>query len=206
MFLSKKQILEKATELFPATDQFNPDLVREACYDLCVGDEVFLSEKQVPNRLNEQSRHVVLPPGQFALIKTFEEIFIPPELIGLLSIRSRYKFQGLINISGFHVDPSFRGHLIFSVQNVGPNDIRLEYKEPTFMLMFAELKPGADAQRKKAYDRIPLEFMAQLGGPSVNLATLKKELDRASLSIKIYGGLVVALLAALVAALFSRSH
>ncbi len=206
MFLSKQDILARSAQLFPTQAHFDPKLVSEVSYDLGVGDEVFLSENRIPNRLDKESPYVVLPPGQFALIKTFEEIFIPPDLIGLLSIKSKYKFKGLINISGFHVDPTYKGYLIFSVQNVGPNEIRLEYKRPTFMLFLAELKTHAVEYRQRGYDRIPLEFMDQLGGPSVNLATLKKELDRLSLAVRVYSSLVVALLAALVATILTRGH
>jgi dCTP deaminase len=205
MFLSKPDIEKRTLELFPEWSHFDPKLVKQVSYDLRVGDEVFLSEKRVPTRLGQDSPYILLPPGQFALVKTFEKISIPPDLIGLLSVRSKFKFQGLINISGFHVDPTYRGHLIFSVQNVGPNDIRLEYKQPTFMLMLAALETKYNGDpRLEGYDRIPLDFMAQLGGPSITLATLKRDLDRVSLSVKIYGGLVVALLAALVAALLAR--
>src|SRR5713226_2877035 len=173
MFLSKQDIEARTCELFPERGLFDPALINEASYDLRVGDEVFLSENQIPTRLSQDSPYVLLPPGQFALVKTFEEISIPPDLIGLLSIRSRYKFQGLINISGFHVDPTYKGHLIFSVQNIGPNDIRLKYGDAAFMIMFAKLeKPYEGKPRGPGFDRISLEQMAQLGGPSVTLTKL----------------------------------
>ncbi len=127
MFFSKSDILLWKDRLFPKPGHFDEGAVSEASYDLRVGDEVFLSEKRIPTRLGGSSPFVLLPPGQFALVKTYEEIRIPSELIGFLSIKSKYKFQGLINISGFHVDPTYEGHLIFAVQNVGPNDIRLRY-------------------------------------------------------------------------------
>jgi dCTP deaminase len=205
MFLSKEDIEARTCELFPERKVFDPKLVNEASYDLRVGDEVFLSENQIPTRLSLDSPYVLLPPGQFALVKTLEEIFIPPDLIGLLSIRSRYKFQGLINISGFHVDPTYRGHLIFSVQNVGPNDIRLKFMEPVFMLMWAKLlTPFAGEKRGPGYDRIQLEQMAQLGGPSVTLSKLKTDLDQLSLSVKIYGALAGSALIAIIVAILTK--
>jgi dCTP deaminase len=202
MFLSKQDIEARTCELFPQRGLFDPTLINEASYDLRVGDEVFLSENQIPTRLSQDSPYVLLPPGQFALVKTFEEISIPSDLIGLLSIRSRYKFQGLINISGFHVDPTYKGHLIFSVQNVGPNDIRLKFMEPAFMLMWAKLlHEYTGDKRKPGYDRIQLEHMAQLGGPSVTLTSLKRELDRISLSLKISAAIGIALFGVLIAAI-----
>jgi dCTP deaminase len=202
MFFSKSDILKWKDELFPDPSHFDDGCVSEASYDLRVGDEVFLSEERIPTRLGGSSPFVLLPPGQFALVKTYEEISIPAQLIGFLSIKSRYKFQGLINISGFHVDPTYRGHLIFAVQNVGPNDIRLRYKEPVFMLMLARLETKYEGgPRKKGYKKIPLDQMAQLGGPSVTLSSLKKDLDRISLSLKIAGVLAVSLFGVLMAAI-----
>ncbi len=202
MFLSKPDILSRRSELFPIADQFHLPCVGQVSYDLRVGNEVFLSEKRIPSRLSDEFPYVVLPPGQCALVKTYEKVRIPRDLIGLISIRSRFKFQGLINISGFHVDPTYEGNLIFSVQNVGPNDIRLDYKGAVFMLMLAELKTEYNGDpRPPGYDRIQLEQMAQLGGPSVTLMRLKRDLDGLSLTLKIYGALAVALFGAVIGAL-----
>lgn len=195
MFLSKADIKERLADFFPNLADYDKDNLHEACYDLRVGDEVFLSENRVPTQLPDKdgNPYIVLPPGQFALVKTFERISVPRDCIAFISIRSKFKFQGLINISGFHVDPTYKGHLIFSVQNVGPNDIRLKYKDPAFMIIWAKLQTPyqEEKQRDPGYDRITLEQMAQLGGPSTTLTTLKKELDALSLSMKIYGGLAI---------------
>ena len=50
---------------------------------------------------------------------TKESIEVPLDALGLISIRSKYKLKGLINVSGFHVDPGFRGSLVFAVYNAG---------------------------------------------------------------------------------------
>jgi len=202
MFLSKEDIKGRVNELFPIESHYDAERLNEASYDLRVGDEVYLSEGQVPTRLGPDSPYVVLPPGQFALVKTHEEIRIPRDLIGLLSIRSKFKFQGLINISGFHVDPTYTGNLIFSVQNVGPNDIRLKYLEPVFMLMWAKLLTKYEGkERKPGYSGIQLDQMAQLGGPNVTLTGLKRELDHLSLSLKISGALGITLFGVILAAI-----
>lgn len=200
MFLVKEDIRVRRDEIFVQLDQFSDGNLGQASYDLCVGDEVYLSEEGVPKHLGPDCPYVVLPPGQFALVKTFERIRIPRDLIGMISIRSKFKFQGLINISGFHVDPTYEGNLIFAVQNVGPNEIRLRYRDPAFMIMLAKLTrelkgPG----RSSGYDRIQLDHMAQLGGGSVTLSKLQGEMDKLKLSLKIYGSLVIALFGAIVA-------
>lgn len=203
MFLSKAEIRRRRDDFFPVIEHYDEKNLREACYDLRIGDEVFLSEKRVPKRLSNRDPYVLLPPGQFALIKTFEKIRIPREFVAFISIRSKLKFQGLINISGFHVDPTYEGHLIFSVQNVGPNDIRLEFQQPAFMIMWSRLsmpyrKEDEEGRpRQQGYDRITLEMMAQLGGPSVTLVSLQKRVEALSLRLKILIGFAIAALAAM---------
>ncbi len=187
MFLDRTQINSEIQELL---GDYHIDQLHDACYDLRVGNEIFLSEGK-PYILSEDDPFVILPSGQFALVKTREKILMPPNRIGFISIRTRLKLQGLINISGFHVDPGYRGNLIFAVQNVGPHDIVLRYEEPAFMIMWAVLAEGARKDTKANYENIPVELMAQLGGGSVTLSSLKKEIDSLSTSLKIYGAIII---------------
>jgi len=205
MFINGHKIQEIHADLFPDDKRFDPECVRQAGYDLRIGNEVFLSEERIPIQLDDDNPYVVLPPGQFALVQTYEEVYVPKEYVAFISIWSTYKFQGLINISGFHVDPTYRGHLIYAVQNVGPNDIRLKYKEPVFMIMWSTLtSPWEGPARRKGYYGIPVELMAQLGGPSVTLVSLQKKVEELSLSLRIYGGLGIAAFLTVLGLLLSR--
>jgi dCTP deaminase len=82
---------------------------------------------------------VIVPPGQFGLLITQEEIHVPADAVALLSIKSKIKFGGLVNVSGFHVDPGFRGRLKFSVYNAGSENVILEVGAKTFIAWFADL-------------------------------------------------------------------
>lgn len=202
MFLSKGELQAQFVDLIEGGD---PGFIREASYDLCVGDEIYRSEERLPEMLSDKQSYVLLKPGQFALVKTFEKVKVPSRYVGFISIRSEYKFQGLVNVSGFHVDPTFEGHLIFAVQNVGPNDIRLRYREPTFMMMWATLsqayEPGADGRKRPGYPNIPVRLMAQLGGGSITISELKTEVDRLNTQVKFFIGVGIGLLMALLAVL-----
>jgi dCTP deaminase len=200
MFLSKNEIESRFGDLI---ENGNPDLIREVSYDLCVGDEIYRSEEGLPEMLSPDKQPCVLiKPGQFALIKTFEAVKVPKEYVGLISIRSEYKFQGLVNVSGFHVDPTFEGHLIFAVQNVGPNDVRLRFKEPAFMMMWAQLsnpyEPAPGARKRAGYSNIPVRLMAQLGGSSITISELKTEVDKLHTQVKFFIGVGIALVIAIV--------
>lgn len=82
---------------------------------------------------------VKIPPGQFAILFTLESISVPPYAIGFISVRTSEKIKGLVNVSGFHVDPGFKGHLKFSVYNAGNHCICLDYESECFLLWFCDL-------------------------------------------------------------------
>jgi len=105
--------------------------------------------------------------------------------------------QGLVNVSGFHVDPMFKGRLVFAVQNVGPNDIRLRWMEPTFTIFFADVEDGKDKVRKPRLG-IELEDIQRLGGNSITLSKLKKDIDTIRTVLLIYAPFAVALFIALI--------
>ena len=49
-----------------------------------------------------------IPPGQFAFLLTEEVVSVPPDALAFISIRAKTKFRGLVNVSGFHVDPGYQ--------------------------------------------------------------------------------------------------
>jgi hypothetical protein len=86
---------------------FDPNRLEEAKYIMSIGKEVCLSSSvtgQTIRRLHEDEAFQ-LAQGQFAYILTHETVRIPLDAIGFISINARIKFSGLVNISGFHVNP-----------------------------------------------------------------------------------------------------
>jgi len=59
----------------------------------------------------------LIPAGQFAFLLSKETVRIPLDTMAFISMRTGIKFQGLINVSGFHVDPGYEGKLIYAVYN-----------------------------------------------------------------------------------------
>lgn len=191
-FLPQSSLRTLGPTLFPG-EAFEPSLLNQASYDLRLGEEYFLVGTESPQQLTEGEPYLCLPPGQFALLTTYENVDVPESLIGFISVRTQFKLQGLVNISGFHVDPTFKGTLQFAVQNLSSNDIRLKFKEPTFTIFFAELSDG-DIGKHRNPDRngISLKHVQMFGGNSVTVANLHKEVDRLRMLITIYGGIAAA--------------
>jgi dCTP deaminase len=113
-----------------------------ASLDLCLGEQLFLTQNETSLKLAEDQT-VDIKTGQFAVLTTEEILDIPNNYLGFITIRFQYKSKGLINISGFHVDPGFKGKLIFSVYNIGPKPVTLKRGYPIFSLFLATIEDGA---------------------------------------------------------------
>ena len=129
-----------------------------ASYRLSVGDQVFATSDKFATSgpsaalvsvLKDPPENILrIRPGQFAFLMTLESVTIPNDALALISIRAGYKFKGLINVSGFHVDPGWNGKLLFSVYNAGPTVVTLKRGEPMFLIVYADL----DRASKKTYN------------------------------------------------------
>lgn len=137
-FLSNQRLEEVLPEII-LNDKYSKKSLKNASYELRLGNEIYTSSNSKKTVLNSDQPQFELEPGQFALLITDEVIQIPSEFIGFISLKFGFKMRGLINVSGFHVDPGFQGKLKFSVYNAGPNSIILEKEEPYFVLWLSEL-------------------------------------------------------------------
>ncbi len=135
-----KKLIQEKNVISPAPKDFSR--VKSGAYELSLGNEVFRTDSKDKKKeiLKDDKEQVTINPGQFALLLTEEELNIPTDKIAFISIKAKIKLRGLINVSGFHVDPGFKGKLVFSVYNAGTSPISLEKGEPYFLIWFAELK------------------------------------------------------------------
>jgi dCTP deaminase len=198
-FLGGLRIEAAKDELFEHGD-CDEAQIQQSSYDLRLGEEYYLSGKKAPEKLSEKKQYLSLAPGQFAILTCHERLKLPKNVLGLITLRNKFKMQGLVNVSGFHVDPMFKGRLVFAVQNVGPNDIRLKWMDPTFTIFFADVQDGKPKDRRPRLG-IELEDIQRLGGNSITLSKLQKDVDRLKLLIMVYGPFGVAAFIALIVAL-----
>ena len=131
---------DKLAALLPTCiTTFKPERIESGAYELSMGSEYFTTntESAVKSTLKEGEQFVI-EPGQFALLITDEIIRIPNKNLGFISVKAGVKFRGLINVSGFHVDPGFHGRLKFSVYNAGSRAITLAQGQRLFPLWLGE--------------------------------------------------------------------
>jgi dCTP deaminase len=193
MFLGSTAIRDSKDRMF-LDNTFDPDRVNQCSYDLRLGAEAYVVGKHTPIALRKGDPYLVLPPGQFAILTCFEKLSLPRDIMAFITLRNRYKMQGLVNVSGFHVDPTFEDQLVFAVQNVGPTDIRLKFMEPTFSIFFARVENNTSPKKPKEDPRhgITLQDINQLGGSTITLIELRKFAHLYQRPVSYFTGEVVA--------------
>lgn len=180
-FWSGETLLERLPSLI---QPFTPSLVDCAAYTLTVGSEVYVSpsdQSSEPNlvtvkKLDDRGGFTI-PAGQFAFIVTHESITVPDNALAFISIRARVKFRGLVNVSGFHVDPGYQGKLTFSVFNAGPVTIHLKQGQPIFLIWYASLDRSTKFLKGKLdTNGLDPDLITSVSGELQSFASLSKKI------------------------------
>ena len=170
--------------LEPLITPFDPSRVDCSAYTLAMGREVYVS----PNDATEDPQSVTIrqlgdgegftiPPGQFAFLLTDEIVEVPDNALALISIKAKIKWRGLINVSGFHVDPGFKGRLIFSVYNAGPVPVHLRQGQSLFLIWFSSLdRPTKLGRSQPVQETFPPDLISGISGELQSLAGINKKI------------------------------
>lgn len=168
-FWSAERLAEELPRLVEPYEESQIDC---AAYTLRVGSEVYVTPThRDPNPSAntkvqlEREQSFTIPSGQFGFLLTEESVMVPDNAIALISIRAKAKFRGLVNISGFHVDPGYEGRLVFSVYNAGPSPIHLQRGMPLFLIWYADLdRRTAKHKGSRGARDLPLELLSGVSG------------------------------------------
>lgn len=146
-FWTGEKLIKELQEQKLVTD-FDEKRIDCASYRLRLGNQAFVTSDEfyrggpyspITKELGDVDAFLKVPPGQFAFLLTQEVVRVPKTAIAFISIRARYKFKGLLNVSGFHVDPGWEGKLIFGVYNAGASDLIFKRGEELFLIVYADL-------------------------------------------------------------------
>lgn len=162
--------------------------------DLSLGEEVYLSSEEKIRTL-KKDESISITPGEFALLMTEEVVDVPADKAALISMRFSKKLKGLVNVSGFHIDPNYTGRIIFSVYNAGPSPTLLRRGEKVFMIIFANLTQKVSNNRERAnfnqLEQIKPKHTEGLQGRTASLEQLDDQVDTLQTRQKILITLIV---------------
>lgn len=196
---------------------FEPDNIDCNSYTLCMGDEYYItpeagfslrkSRKKTlgsksyfsssENRFVDKAESFTIPPGQFAFLLSLQSVRIPDDAMGFISLRSGLKFRGLINVSGFHVDPGFEGKLIYSVFNAGPSSFSIGLGDPLFKLWLADLDGEASSdyvfRSKEPQAAIPNNLVSDVNKSVSSVQHMDARVKSLETKYNIFIGVIVAI-------------
>jgi dCTP deaminase len=181
MFWSGETLRDRLARLI---EPFEPERVDCAAYTSSVGGEVYVSPNDqtadpttVTVRKLAPGDAFTIPPGQFAFLLTEEIVSVPADALAFISIRAKTKFRGLVNVSGFHVDPGYRGQLTFAVFNAGPVPIHLKRGQPIFLIWYASLdRETAFKKDGPTHMGIDTDLITGVAGELQSFASLSKKI------------------------------
>jgi dCTP deaminase len=164
---------------------FDPKLIDCAAYTLRMGAEAYVSpseaeqdSERITIRRLDNNQSFTIPAGQFAFLLTEEKISVPKGKLAFISMKSSVKNRGLVNVSGFHVDPGYNGNLIFAVFNAGPKTIHLRRGEQCFLIWFADLDNPASkkAKTEPGFTNITTELVTKISGEVMSFEGLNAKI------------------------------
>lgn len=120
------------------------------------GQVVSLTEAQelAYKEIDLTAEEFFLAPGEFVLGASYEAIQTPPDVLAILDGRSTIARLGLtVHITAAVIDGTFETpHVaVLEIKNVGNFKIRLSFKDPIAMMLFAELKDPVTQKLEPRY-------------------------------------------------------
>lgn len=123
-------------------------------YDLTAADEfkIFLNVNAVvidPKKFDERSfvearlhedesgRYCIVPPNSFALARTIEYMRMPPNVTGLMTVKSTYARCGIVSPPTV-LEAGWEGHITIEISNTTPLPARIYANEGIAQVLFFE--------------------------------------------------------------------
>lgn len=145
-FWSGEKLLENSNLIEP----FKESLIDCNAYRLRMGNRYYRTadnEEGVQQKKTKlaEGEAFIIPAGQFAYLLSKEIVTVPHDSMAFISMSTRIKFQGLINVSGFHVDPGYKGQLVFAVFNASPSPVQICENDDIFKIWYCGLDRKSDS-------------------------------------------------------------
>lgn len=102
----------------------DPDMIKGASYDLCLGDEYYYDGKI--QKLSDAKPFLTIEPYDYAIVSCKEIAWIPRDVIAKFGLTVGLFCQGIILSNGPQIDPGFRGTLFCLLFNTSNRAVHLK--------------------------------------------------------------------------------
>ena len=160
MVLSDRTIKEELARKRIVIEPLDPSCIQPASVDVHLDRRLlvfktwrspfYVDVKQCHDDLNEaveieDEQPFLLPPGEFVLGSTIENITLPDDIVGRLEGKSSLGRIGLlIHSTAGYVDPGWQGHLTLELSNVAKLPVTLYYGMKIGQMSFVRLTAPAE--------------------------------------------------------------
>lgn len=136
--LSDRQIIAMAGNGILISENFNVGSVKQACYELRVGDVYYEVTGEKKRREVSQFNNVLLKPHQLTVVITKETLNIPEDILGRILTKGRLFSAGILPVNTY-ADPGFQGKLGIVLYNATPRYLCIRIDEPVAKIEFSQL-------------------------------------------------------------------
>jgi len=180
---------------------FDKNSIKSGAYELKPRSQILVSGQKDNDALIDGNKCMMIKPGQLAMLISREEVRIPAQTMGFISIKYSLKKKGLINVSGFHVDPGFSGHLKFTVFNASPKTLFIDPEKTCFQLWITEMIGNGDSYdgNHNNQDRFSSDEYEIVENEFPSPPIIMAELNSIRREIGLIKGLSIAVMAGIVA-------
>jgi dCTP deaminase len=121
--------------------------VKQACYELTLGDVYFDLTDGNKRIATTKSNNAIIKPGHLVVLITKEKLNIPNDVFARLISKGSLFSLGLMPVSTY-ADPGFRGNIGIVTYNLSKNYVELPIGEPISKIEFSKLdKPVTEPYR-----------------------------------------------------------
>lgn len=125
---------------------FDAAQVRTAAYDLRVGYEYYVDDPKAPTSggieigyLGSTATTLQIAANQVVLVRTLEDVVMPADLVGHLSLKLDVLLKGIIMASQSQIDAGYVGPIFALLYNLSQDTVPLSQGQSFLRLEFAEL-------------------------------------------------------------------
>lgn len=128
MILTDRQIKDAIRNCEVVIEPYEENQIQPASYDLRIGSQgATTSKKKLIDIKNDG--FLLLEPGDFGILTTFEVIKFNAQHVGRIGLRSKFSRKGIIATTGPQIDPGYEGRLIVGITNPTPQPVTLPFKD-----------------------------------------------------------------------------
>ncbi len=121
------------------SDGFNPKNIRQACYELTLGDVYFDLTEGDKRYSTQDQNNALIKPGHLVVLITKEKLKIPNDVICRIASKGSLFSCGLMPVSTY-ADPGFSGNIGIVTYNLSRKYVQLPAGEPIAKIEFSKLE------------------------------------------------------------------